>query len=221
MTRVFLDTGFFSPIVRFMSLPPRQTCILEFFANAEDAGMQPSRAEVAEALGYAFPSAVSKHVEALVRKGLMEADPKLKRNVRLTEAGWSALGRSPAHFGVPVIGAIAAGVPILATEQHDSYLDDVVPSPGRFALKVRGDSMIDAGILDGDYAVIDSKKQVRSGDIGAVVVDGEATLKRVRLHSDHIILEPANSKYKPLTVNKKSGEYNVVGPLAFLYRQAH
>ncbi len=204
-----------------MNLPPRQTCILEYFADAEDHGVQPSRAEVAEALGYAFPSAVSKHVEALVRKGLMETDPKLKRNVRLTEAGWAALDRCPAQLGVPVIGAIAAGVPILATEQHDSYLEDVVPSPGRFALKVRGDSMIEAGILDGDFAVIDSKRNVNNGDIGAVVVDGEATLKRVKFGGDHIVLEPANSQYKPLTVDKKSGTCQVVGPLAFLYRQAH
>ena len=203
-----------------MSLPPKQTCVLEYFADAEDAGHQPSRAEVAEALGYAFPSAVSKHVEALVRKGHMETDPALKRNVRLTDQGWNELGRTPAHFGVPVIGSIAAGVPILAVEQHDSYLDYIVPSPGRFALQVRGDSMIDAGILDGDFAVIDSKKQVNNGEIGAVVVDGEATLKRVRIRSSSIVLEPANKKYKPLTINKNTGEFSLVGPLAFIYRQA-
>lgn len=204
-----------------MKLPPKQTTILEYFADAEDHGQQPSRAEVAEALGYAFPSAVSKHVEALVRKGLMETDPKLKRNVRLTDHGWAALNRSPAHLGVPVIGAIAAGVPIMATEQHDSYLDDIVPAPGRFALKVRGDSMVDAGILDGDFAVIDSSRRINSGDIGAVVVDGEATLKRVKMSASRLVLEPANKKYKPLTVDKTSGECTVVGPLAFLYRQAH
>ena len=203
-----------------MSLPPKQLSVLEFFADAEDAGHQPSRAEVAEALGYAFPSAVSKHVEALVRKDLMETDPKLKRNVRLTDAGWAALERTPAHFGVPVIGAIAAGMPILATEQHDSYLDDIVPSPGRFALKVRGDSMVDAGILDGDFAVIDSKKEVHNGDIGAVVVDGEATLKRLRIKAKSITLEPANKNYQPITLDKRNDNCQIVGPLAFLYRQA-
>ncbi|NRA39948.1 MAG: repressor LexA [Planctomycetes bacterium] len=204
-----------------MNLPPKQTCVLEFFADAEDRGLQPSRAEVAEALNYAFPSAVSKHVDALVRKGLMETDPATKRNARLTDIGWNALMRTPSSLGVPVIGAIAAGVPILASEQHDSYLKDILPSPGRFALRVRGDSMIDAGILDGDFAVIDSQLKVKNGDIGAVVVDGDATLKRVLYRSDHIILEPANDNYQPLTVDKKSGTCDVVGPLAFLYRQAN
>lgn len=204
-----------------MSLPPKQTCVLEYFADAEDGGLQPSRAEVAVALGYAFPSAVSKHVEALARKGLMDIDPTTKRNARLTEKGWNALMRTPYSLGVPVIGSIAAGVPILASEHHDSYLQDILPTPGRFALHVRGDSMIDAGILDGDFAIIDSQSTLKNGDIGAVVVDGDATLKRVRYRSDHIILEPANEKYQALTVSKKSGTCDVVGPLAFLYRQAN
>src|SRR6188474_2248850 len=110
------------------ALPPQQSKILHYFADA-------------------FPSAVSKHVDALVRKGLLHADREKKRNVSLTEAGWTAIDRSPASKGVPVIGAIAAGVPILASEQHAGYLSDLTPNPGRFALKVRGDSMIDDGIL--------------------------------------------------------------------------
>ena len=92
-------------------LPPGQTKILQFFADAENKGHQPSRAEVAEVLGYAFPSAVSKHVDALVRKGLMEAEADKKRNVRLTEEGWAAINRVPQAKGIPIIGAIAAGTP--------------------------------------------------------------------------------------------------------------
>lgn len=113
------------------TLPPGQTRILAFFAEAEDQGRQPSRAEVAEALGYAFPSAVSKHVEALVRKGLLEAVPEKKRNVRLTDAGWRALNRSPSRRGVPVIGAIAAGTPIQALENVAEHISDIQPAPGR------------------------------------------------------------------------------------------
>ena len=203
-----------------MELPPRQSVILEYFADAEDHGRQASRAEAAGDLGYAFPSAVSKHIEALVRKGLVEADPEKKRNVRLTELGWQAIGRVPARLGVPIIGAIAAGTPILASENHDDYLDDITPSPGRFALRVRGDSMIEAGILDGDYAVIDHGQQVRDGRIGAVVVDGEATLKRVRFKAKQLILEPANSRYEPIVVDERraTGGAEIVGPLRFIYR---
>ncbi|MBA3708882.1 MAG: repressor LexA [Planctomycetes bacterium] len=200
-------------------LPPGQTKILTYFADAEDAGRQPSRAEVAEAMGYAFPSAVSKHVDALVRKGLLEADREKKRNVRLTESGWDSIGRTPAKKGVPVIGAIAAGTPILATESHAGYLRDIQPAPGRFALKVRGDSMIDAGINDGDYAVIQSEATVGNNKIGAVIVDGEATLKRVRYHNDRIELIPQNPRYQALVIPKsKAATVQIVGPLCFIYR---
>lgn len=200
-------------------LPPGQTRILTFFADAEDSGRQPSRAEVAEAMGYAFPSAVSKHVDALVRKGLLAADREKKRNVRLTEAGWAAITRSPARLGVPVVGAIAAGMPILATQTHDSYLRDIQPVPGRLALQVRGDSMIDVGILDGDYAVIDANARVEDNQIGAVVVAGEATLKRVRYHHDRLELVPENRRYQPLVIPAEQAEQvRVIGPLVFIYR---
>ncbi len=200
-------------------LPPQQSKILHYFADAENAGRQPSRAEVAEHFGYAFPSAVSKHVEALVRKGLLDADREKKRNVRLTESGWTAIARTPARQGVPVIGTIAAGVPILATEQHAGYLKDIQPAPGRFALKVRGDSMVDAGILDGDFAVIQEGGRVADNQVAAVVVDGEATLKRVRFYADRIELLPANLKYKPLVIHKShAATVQIVGPLCFVYR---
>ena len=200
-------------------LPTQQSKILHYFADADNAGRQPSRAEVAEHFGYAFPSAVSKHVEALVRKGLIEADREKKRNVRLTETGWIAIGRTPARQGVPVIGAIAAGVPILASEQHAGYLKDIQPAPGRFALKVRGDSMVDAGILDGDFAVIQEGGRVADNQVAAVVVDGETTLKRVRFYADRIELIPANPKYKPLVILKThAGTVQIVGPLCFVYR---
>ena len=166
-------------------LPPQQSKILHYFADAENAGRQPSRAEVAEHFGYAFPSAVSKHVEALVRKGLLDADREKKRNVRLTESGWAAINRTPGRQGVPVIGSIAAGVPILATEQHAGYLKDIQPAPGRFALKVRGDSMVDAGILDGDFAVIQEGGRVADNQVAAVVVDGGHAQARALLHRPH------------------------------------
>jgi repressor LexA len=201
------------------ALPPQQSKILHYFADAQNEGRQPSRAEVAEHFGYAFPSAVSKHVDALVRKGLLHADREKKRNVSLTDAGWNAIGRTPASKGVPVIGAIAAGIPILASEQHAGYLSDITPNPGRFALKVRGDSMIDDGILDGDYAVIQHGAPVADNQVAAVVVDGEATLKRVRFYDDRIELIPANANYKPLVVHKAlSASVEIVGPLAFVYR---
>ena len=203
-----------------MNLPPGQRRILEYFADSEDRGLQASRAEAARELGYAFPSAVSKHIEALARKGMVIADRIKKRNVRLTPEGWALLERTPAGLGIPVIGAIAAGTPILASENHDSYLDDLSPAPGRFALKVRGDSMIEAGILDGDFAIIDHGEEVRDGGIGAVMLDEEATLKRLRFRAGKVTLEPANPNYEPIIVDREraAGGFTIVGPLRFIYR---
>jgi len=204
-----------------MNLPPGQKRILEYFAAAEENGVQASRAEAAQELGYAFPSAVSKHVEALSRKGLVEADRIKKRNVRLTEAGWEALGRTPAGSGVPVVGAIAAGAPILASENVDRFLDDIAPAAGRFALQVRGDSMEGVGILDGDFAVIDHGKEVRDGQIAAVVLEGEATLKRVRFQGERVSLVAENPRYQAIEVDRarSAGGFEMVGPLRFVYRQ--
>ena len=203
------------------TLPPGQTRILTLFADAEDDGRQPSRAEVAETMGYAFPSAVSKHVDALVRKGLLEADRHKKRNVILTERGWSAISRTPARKGVPVLGAIAAGAPILAAENLDHFITDIQPAPGSFALKVRGDSMIEAGILDGDYAVIQRGEELHDNHIGAVRVGDEATLKRVRIHADRLELISENRAYPPRIINRdqaNSDGIELIGPLKFIYR---
>ena len=201
------------------TLPPGQARILNYFADAEEKGHLASRAEAAKDLGYAFPSAVTKHIEALTRKGYVTSDRIKKRNVKLTEIGWQVLGRSPAERGIPVIGAIAAGVPILATENHSHYIEDLSPCAGRFALQVRGDSMIEAGINDGDYAIIDDTGRVDDGKIGAVIVDEEATLKRVRYESQGITLIPENINYQPTHFNAdEAGRIQIVGSLCFVYR---
>ena len=210
------------------ALPPGQTRILTLYARAEQEGRQPSRAEIAEQLSYAFPSAVTKHVEALARKGYMSIDRDKKRNARLTPAGWTIIGLTPRNqtasvqpqrAGVPVLGHIAAGTPIEAIEEVDSVLRDLAPLPGRFALRVRGDSMIEAGIQDGDFAVIQQGAPVASGGIGAVVVSGESTLKRVHRREDGIELVPANADYAPRFIPAdEAGEVHVVGPLLFIYR---
>ena len=202
-----------------MNLPPDNHAFSPILPTPKTKAVGASRAEAAKDLGYAFPSAVSKHIDALVRKGLVEADREKKRNVRLTATGWSSIGRTPMRLGVPLIGSIAAGVPILASEQHEAYLEDIA-APGRFALRVRGDSMVDAGILDGDFAVIDSGDEVEDGRIGAVVVEDEATLKRVRYRRGSMVLEPANANYQPLVIDQQTaaGGVQIVGPLRFVYR---
>ena len=211
------------------TLPPGQGRVLSIFAEAELSGRNPSRAEIAAQLHYAFPSAVSKHVEALARKGYLIVDLDKKRNVRLTELGWKASGYgdrpalAPAmtlpRAGVPILGAIAAGTPIEAIEQTDGFLRDLAPLPGRFALRVRGDSMINAGIHDGDYAVIQQGAPVAQDGIGAVVVGTDATLKRVHRRDDGLELVAENPLYRARFIpNDELHEVHIVGPLLFIYR---
>jgi repressor LexA len=162
---------------------------------------------------------VTKHVDALVKKGFLATDPRIKRNIRLTEQGWKALGMDGPRDGVPVIGAIAAGSPILAEENRVDLLRDVAPAPGRFALQVRGDSMIGVGIQDGDYAVIDSAQTLRDGRIGAVLVDEQATLKRVRIAADRVTLIAENPAYPPREIRgAATSNLRLLGPLVLVVR---
>ncbi|MCS6970086.1 MAG: transcriptional repressor LexA [Planctomycetota bacterium] len=200
------------------ALPAAQQRVLAAFADAALAGRPPTRAEVALQLGYAFPSAVSKHVEALVRKGLLRLERGKKRNVQLTEAGWRALGKQ-SGAGVPIVGAIAAGSPILAIEEACEFLPEIVARPGRMALRVRGDSMCNAGILDGDIAIIQQSDTVRDGEIAAVVVDGEATLKRWRSTAEGLELLAENPAYPPLVIPRaRLDSVRLVGVLSFVVR---
>lgn len=119
---------------------------------------------------------------------------------------------------IPIVGSIVAGKPILATENIDSYLLLGQEYKADFALSIRGDSMIDAGINDGDLALIIKDKPVTNGDIYAVLVDGEATLKKVYKNDDYLTLQPCNSKYEPIMVKEKDDPY-IIGKLSGIVRK--
>lgn len=119
---------------------------------------------------------------------------------------------------VPIVGSIAAGTPILATENIESYLLLGQEYRADFALKIKGDSMIDVGINDGDLALIIKDRPVTNGDIYAVLVDGEATLKKVYKNDDYLTLQPCNSKYEPLVVKEEDNPY-IVGKLSGIVRK--
>lgn len=119
---------------------------------------------------------------------------------------------------IPIVGSIAAGKPILATENIDSYLLLGQEYRADFALKIKGDSMIDVGINDGDLALIIKDRPVTNGDIYAVLVDGEATLKKVYRNDDYLTLQPCNSKYEPLMVKEEDNPY-IIGKLSGIVRK--
>lgn len=119
---------------------------------------------------------------------------------------------------IPIVGSIAAGTPILATENIESYLLLGQEYKADFALKIMGDSMIDVGINDGDLALIIKDRPIINGEIYAVLVDGDATLKKVYKNDNFLTLQPCNSKYEPLMVKEEDNPY-IIGKLSGIVRK--
>jgi repressor LexA len=202
-------------------LSPRQRRILEVIRESvETRGYPPSVREIGEAVGLTSPSSVAYQLSALQRKGLLRRDPNRPRAVDVRTSGHDGSaqvvkiggagvvgggttveeGRS-APVNVPVLGRIAAGGPILA----EQAVEDVFPLPREivgdgnlFLLRVVGDSMVEAAICDGDWVVVRQQPDADSGDIVAAMLDGEATVKRLRRRDGEIWLVPHNAAYEPI-----------------------
>ncbi|CAN5608547.1 transcriptional repressor LexA [soil metagenome] len=189
-------------------LTERQRQTLEYIAETvADRGYPPSVREVCEALGLASSSTVHSHLQALQRKGYLRIDPTKPRAIEILfdpDTGLAA-ERRPVR-SVPLLGRVAAGTPILAEE----HVEDIYPMPAdlvgdgnTFMLEVAGDSMIDAGILDGDYVIVRQQPTARSGEIVAAMIPSEfadyaeATVKTIRHRGSAIMLEPSNARMAP------------------------
>ncbi len=178
----------------------RQQRILEFIAETvRDRGYPPTVREIGEAVGLTSSSSVHAQLSNLEKMGLLHKDPTKPRAMTLATDGSKATGTS-----VPLIGRIAAGAPVLATEQVEDYVAvpaDFVRSGEHFALRVTGDSMIGAGILDGDMVVVRSQDAATDGDIVAAVLPGpaedEATVKRLSHDGPRVMLIPENPTMSP------------------------
>ncbi len=193
-----------------MLLTKRQQEIWEFLAEYVDAhGYPPTVREIGEQVGLASPSTVHAHLANLERAGLIKRDPTKPRALELT----GRAGReSREHEGgevhaLPLLGQIAAGGPLLAEQNVDAYIS--VPEPlsrggsDEFLLRVRGDSMQDAGILEGDYVVVRRQQDARDGDIVVALVGDdesadEATVKRFFRENGRVRLQPENEAYEPI-----------------------
>jgi repressor LexA len=205
-------------------LSPRQREMLDFVVAAvEQSGVVPSYREIGQALGITSTNAVSDHLKALVRKGYLErvGDPGRPRSLRLTERTTGMDDESVTV--VPVLGRIAAGVPLLAEENYEGSVRvdrSMLPPGGKvFALVVTGDSMIEDGIHDGDTLFVRQKDDARDGEIAVVMVDGEATVKRVFREGDRLRLQPANAAMQPIVVDRRAGDVRVVGIAVGVYRR--
>jgi len=189
-------------------LSGRQLQVLTFIKEkVTERGYPPSVREIGEALGLSSPSTVHSHLSALVKAGLLRRDPSKPRAIEVldphnTKTSRQKTSRQAAMRDVPLLGRIAAGSPILATEDVEDVYQLPASLVGRgpvFMLKVKGESMIDAGILDGDLVVIERGGSPSNGEIVAALIDGEeATVKRLRRSGTQVILEPANPALQPI-----------------------
>lgn len=189
-------------------LPPRQQQILGLIERAvAEQGYPPSVREIGEHMGLRSPASVHRHLKGLEDAGHIRRDStKPRAIVVLTRRAAEPARPSVTTRDVPLLGRIAAGAPILAEEN----VEDVMPLPEAlvgtggplFMLEVRGDSMIDAGILDGDMVVVRSQPHAENGEIVAFLIEGEeATVKRLERRPGTIILHPANPDYLPMEYN--------------------
>lgn len=190
-------------------LTDRQKEILRFIARTtEERGFPPTIREIGGEFNIRSTNGVNDHLKALERKGYLSRGELKSRALVPTTTGRSLLGmgaqRSRA-IEVPVLGRVAAGAPLLAEENLDDTVQidpAVLPQAGRdvFALKVKGDSMIGDGILDGDLVFVRRQQQARSGEIVVAMIEGEATVKRFYPEGQRVRLQPANPEMAPIYV---------------------
>lgn len=183
-----------------------------------ERGFPPTVAEIAETLGIATTS-VYEQVNQLVRKGYLERQPGKARGLSVTE---ETVSLPTTLITVSIIGSVAAGQPILADENivGEIAVDSSVIRGGRhFALAVEGDSMIGAGILDGDLVVVRQQPVAEDGDVVVALLGDEATVKRLSIHDERIELRPENPMYRPIAI-EPDDELRIVGKVVAIRRPA-
>jgi repressor LexA len=202
-----------------MSMPVKkndnQKRIYEFIKSyVNEKSYPPSVREICAAVGLSSTSTVHGHLARLEKKGLIKRDPTKPRTIEIVEKD-----AKKEMINIPVLGTITAGLPILAEEN----IEDIFPLPIEhirsnkelFMLHVKGDSMIEAGIHNGDLAVIEKDNYAENGTIVVALIDNEATLKRFFKEKDHIRLQPENSTMSPIIVDSCT----ILGKLVGLYRE--
>ena len=196
-------------------LTPRQAQVLDLIRrHIDDTGYPPTRADIAQELGFRSPNAAEEHLKALARKGAIEMIPGTSRGIRL-----------PEETGLPVVGRVAAGSPILAAEHVE---DRVNIAPGffrpraDFLLRVRGDSMCEIGIMDGDLLAVHKTPEAANGQIVVARVEDEVTVKRFQRtrQRNRVLLLPENANYQPIEVNLANQSFQIEGLSVGVIRQS-
>lgn len=196
-----------------LKLTPRQAEILAFIKRClEENGFPPTRAEIAQELGFKSPNAAEEHLKALARKGAIEMTPGASRGIRIPSDDTSE--SSEQEQGLPVIGRVAAGAPILAQaniEETCRINPDFFHPAADFLLRVRGMSMKDIGILDGDLLAVHSVQEARNGQVVVARLDDEVTVKRFKREGNKVWLIAENPDFAPIEVNLETDNLVIEG----------
>ncbi|PTU73363.1 transcriptional repressor LexA [Pseudomonas mangrovi] len=183
-----------------LKLTPRQSEILEFIKSCLEAnGYPPTRAEIAQQLGFKSPNAAEEHLKALARKGAIEMTPGASRGIRIP-----GFEPNQEEEGLPVIGRVAAGAPILAQQNIEDSCrinPEFFHPRADYLLRVRGMSMKDIGILDGDLLAVHATREARNGQVVVARIDDEVTVKRFKRDGSKVWLIAENEDFAPIEVD--------------------
>lgn len=193
-------------------LTPTQRKILSMIQTCiDETGMPPTRAEICDYFGFRSPTAAEDHLKALAKKSVIELIPRTSRGIRVL-----------AHTGLPIVGKVAAGEPILAVENIEDYLplaaDLFHPNPD-YLLRVEGDSMCDAGIHEGDLLAVHHNQHPTNGQIVVARLDDEVTVKRYKKNKKTISLIPDNPDYETLRVDPRKQSIVIEGVVVGVLRR--
>ena len=201
-------------------LTPRQAEVLELIkVNMSETGMPPTRAEIAQKLGFKSANAADEHLKALAKKGVIEIMPGTSRGIRLLIEEEAVLEET----GLPLIGKVAAGEPILAQEHIESHyqVDPALFHPrADFLLRVQGMSMKNIGILDGDLLAVHKTQEVRNGQVVVARLDEDVTVKRFQRKGSQVWLLPENEELEPIAVDLSCQQLTIEGLAVGVIRNA-
>ncbi|MCP4955807.1 MULTISPECIES: transcriptional repressor LexA [Photobacterium] len=200
-------------------LTPRQQQVFDLIkAKIDDCGMPPTRAEIARELGFRSANAAEEHLKALARKGVLEIIPGASRGIRLLIAD-----DITEEKGLPLIGRVAAGEPILAQEHVEAHyeVDPTLFKPrADFLLRVNGMSMKNIGIMDGDLLAVHKTQDVHNGQVVVARVDDEVTVKRLDKQGIKVLLHAENEEFSPIEVNLEHQSLTIEGIAVGVIRNA-
>ncbi len=193
-----------------MKLTRRQTDVLECIKqHIETTGYPPTRADIARELGFKSANAAEEHLKALSRKGAIEIIPGTSRGIRLAD-----LGQEAANEGLPIVGQVAAGSPILAQqhiEDHCTISADFFHPPADYLLRVKGQSMRNIGIMDGDLLAVHQCQEARNGQIVVARIGDEVTVKRFKREDNRVYLIAENEEFEPIEIDLREQDISIEG----------